>query len=231
MKKSKTTCLNSSKKGTLIAFEGISGCGKSEGIKNLSKYLNSIGYMPKVIEWNSNKTIRRLVNWMHSKNVLFPLLYSILQWLSFTIDYFKKIRPLLKKDEIVIVDRYFYTGLTRDKVNGSVGILGKFISHLVRKPNILILFDTAPGICYERMQYRDKALFHTNKLIKQNRLLKNKDLYYLKKLRNDYVRLLKNQKLFEDTKVFVIKDNNTDFNESIATYITLRSFIEKERVA
>ncbi|MDP4094811.1 MAG: deoxynucleoside kinase [Bacillota bacterium] len=215
--------------GVLVAFEGISGCGKSESIKMLSEYLNSRGYYPSIIEWNSNKTIRRFVGWLNSRKLLTPGIYSILQWLSFAWDYTRKLKPLLNRKGIVIADRYIYSGLTRDKANGAAGRLGRLLSRKVRQPDILFMFDIEPEICYERMKYRDKELFHPNRRINNNRLLKNKDLYYLKKLRQHYIKLM-NDNILSSTNVFTVTSNDINLADLVEYYL-LKKTRERTRNA
>jgi dTMP kinase len=212
----------SRKKGALIVYEGISGCGKSESIKKNSQYLADNGYPVKVVEWNSNRTIRMLTGWINSRGMLTSGLYSFLQWLSFFLDYIRKVRPYLKKGYIVIADRYIYTGLTRDKVNCSKQKSSHWIIRLVRKPDMLLFFDTHPQICYERVMLRGKPLFHTNKKIHRSSLLKNKELYYLKKLRNEYLKLIADPVIIKNTNVLVINDNFEMLNQKLYSYLKLK---------
>jgi len=214
--------------GILIACEGISGCGKSESIVELSGYLESLGYCVHTAEWNSNKKIRSLVKYLHNKNLLNAFTYCILQWISFLKDYYTSFLPLLKKDYIIIADRYIYTGMTRDKVNGTTNRIGRLISKLVRTPDIIFFFDTNPIICKKRIQIRKKELFHTNKNIHNNRLLKDKELYYLKKIRYEYVHCFDKLVIAESTNVINIINNNCYMNEFVKDYIDQKSNNESQ---
>lgn len=209
-------------KGTLIAYEGISGCGKSESIKKITEYLNANGYMAKVIEWNSNHVIRKLIGKLILKGLLTPRNYSFLQWISFFIDYVTKTRRYLNKGGIVIADRYVYTGLTRDKVNCSKKKFKYWICRIVREPDILLFFDTKPEICYERVKKRGKPLFYKNDRIHGSRLLKNKELYYLKKLRYQYLKLIDNPIIMKDTNVFIVINDFKTMNQRIIDYLRLK---------
>ena len=151
-------------------------------------------------------------------------LYSILQWISFFIDYFRKIKPALKKEHIVIADRYVYTALTRDAVNGAGRFLGSVLSRLVRTPDLLIFYDTPPEICLQRIEARGKALFHTNKLIYENRILKNKDLYYLKKLRNEYLKLIETEETRENTNIITVNDDMSYGITAVKQYVYQKYF-------
>lgn len=211
------------KKGVLIAFEGISGSGKSESIKKLSDHLNKEGFKVVIAEWNSNNTARKIADWLHRRGMLTSVLYSMLQWISFLTDYFLKIKPALKNNSIVIADRYIYTGLVRDKTNGAPTLPGQVLYPAVRKPDILFFNDVKPEICYERIIGRGKALFHTNKRILYSRSLKNKDLYYIKKMRNEYLRLFRNLKERKGFNMIPLNEKNIDMLITVQEYL-IRKF-------
>lgn len=196
------------KKGVLIVFEGLSGSGKSRNAGVLLDDLRSKGYDPLLIEWNSNAAIRSFVAWLDSRNKLSANIYSLLQWIGFLIDYFRTILPALRSSRIVIADRYVHTGLVRDSVNGAGKKLGRMIAFLVWKPDRIYFIDVPPGICLERLAARNTALFHTNRLIAGNRLLKNKDLYYLNKMRYEYNRMLADTKLVRPDIILRLDSEN-----------------------
>ncbi len=201
--------------GILIDFEGISGCGKSESVEDLRYYLNEKGYKTCVIEWNSNRIIRRIVRKMDSLNILTSGIYSFFQWVGFLIDYIFKIVPLLKRDYVLIADRYVYTGMTRDIVNGAWAAPGRFLHSVVIKPDLTFFYDVDPQVCYERIKERGKPLFHTNQIIWKSRILKNKDLYYIVKLRREYMRLFHNQMAGKESKIIQVNDDMENVKESV----------------
>lgn len=213
------------RKGILIVCEGISGSGKSEGVNRLVEYFHNKKYPVVFFEWNSNRTIRKMIGMFHSMGVLSPTIYSILQWFSFIIDYILKITPLLRRNYVVIVDRYVYTGLTRDTVNKSNQVLGKGIYHLSRIPDMILFYDTGLHICYERIKSRGKILFHPNQTIHRNNLLKNKELYYLKKLLYQYHKLLEEPKLQKACNIIFIKEIGDDVCNKVNSYIIQKSSI------
>ncbi len=209
------------KKGVLIVFEGISGCGKSEEIKKLSNDLDREGYEFSIIEWNSNKNIQKIVKLLHRKDILNSTIYSLLQWISFCIGYYRVIRPCLNKNRIVIGDRYIYTGITRDKVNKSY-VYGKILHKFVRSPDIVFYHNVCPNVCYERIKKRKKKLFHTNKQILKNTKLKEKNLYYLKKLNNEYLRIFKDLKLNEKTNLIYLDEKTENVSEIVKKYLSVK---------
>lgn len=219
MQQDKTT---SSVNGMLIVFEGISGCGKSESVRVLRKYLTDNGYESSVLEWNSNKVIRKITSAMDSMKLLTPGIYSFFQWVSFLIDYLFKVVPLLKKNYVLIADRYIYTGLTRDCVNGAGGTVGRLLHRLVIKPAMVFFLDVSPEVCDERIKKRGKDLFHTNKLIKENKLLKNKELYYLTKLRREYLLLFNSKTIRSETNIITVNEDTNTVVKCVNDYISGR---------
>lgn len=195
-------------KGILIVFEGLSGCGKSEKAKKLLESYRQAGYHVCMFEWNSNRVIRTITCFLRSNKLLRPRIYSILQWLDFIINYYFHIMPKLREEYIVIADRYVYTGLTRDAVNKSGTFLGNLLSKFVRKPDLLFYCDVRPDVCYDRIVKRGKVFYHTNQQIIKSKMLKNKNLYYLKKLRYEYLRLFKQNKIDESTNLYFIEEEN-----------------------
>lgn len=209
-------------RGILIACEGISASGKSMTINNLNQILVKYEFNTKIIEWNSNRVIRKIVKILDRVGVLTPQIYSFFQRVSFLIDYHFKIKPCLKKNYVVIADRYIYTAITRNKVNGTGVFCDNIIYNLIRKPDLLLYHNTPPRICLERIKQRGKNLFHTNKRILNNKLIKNKDLYYLKKLEREYKKLLADKKILNDTTIYYSEGS---FQELY--YIINKHIIEK----
>lgn len=206
-------------KGALIAFEGLSGAGKSHMIYDLYNFYKDRNQKTAIIEWNSNPLIRKIMKLLNKANILTKEAYSFLQWISFFIDYFTVILPLLRKNYYVIADRYIYTGLTRDIVNGTKFRVGQLISLFVRQPDYIYFIDTPPNVCFERIKKRGKPLFHTNKRILKSKLLRNKTLYYLKKVRREYLKLFEDLKTKTNIKIIhmdssVIIEPNIDGKEA-----------------
>lgn len=206
-------------KGILIVFEGISGCGKSENVEHIRNWLAHKGYKVGVLEWNSNRFIRRIVDKISAFRLLTPEVYSFFQWLSFILDYFSIIHPQLKKNYILIADRYIYTGLTRDSANGASGRLGKILYKKIIKPDLTFFLDVSPKECYKRIQKRGKTLFYTNKMIRESTIIKNKDLFYLMKLRKEYLHLFSDHNVKNNTQIIWVSNNKDIVKRCIGNYL------------
>ncbi len=207
------------KKGFLIVCEGVSGSGKTEIVGQIFDFLVKKNYPCFLFEWNSNHLVRKLILKLNKNRLLNSTIYSIIQWTGFIFDYLFKIIPRLRSNIIVIADRYIYTGLTRDATNGSPNWFGWLIHHTVRKPDFLVFQDTDLELCYERIKIRGKKLFHPNQVILNNKLLKNKDLYYLRKIRREYLKLFSNPTVMGYIKFVFAKEHNSDTLLKIETLL------------
>lgn len=218
------------RKGVLVVYEGISGSGKSESSRHLLRHLQANGCQAAIVEWNSNPFIRGVVQRLVRRNLMTSLLYSMLQWISFLMDYFLIVLPRLRKNHVVIADRYMYTSITRDAANGAGRFMGRMLSRFIRKPDLVFFYDTPPKICYERIQARGKVLFHTNKWIHRHKLLLNKDLYYLSKVRNEYIRLFSDKKVSCGTNIIRIEHEYTHIIQHVESYMDAKARQSNARV-
>lgn len=214
-------------KGILIVFEGISGCGKSKGVEGLYKELISRGFKAKVIEWNSICIIRKIVKILHSMNLLTSGIYSILQWISFLVHYSFIIKPYLKRDYILIADRYIYTGQTRDTANGVKHKIGDKVCKFVRKPDVILFYDVDVKVCYERIEKRGKVLFHPNRKFQCNKMLKTENIHYLEQIHNAYLNLFKDPELTKEANINRIPLESSEMTKmmirnSVETYIRIK---------
>ncbi|MEW9700453.1 dTMP kinase [Paenibacillus sp. SI8] len=199
MNKSDESILHGNR-GALIVFEGISGSGKSEGIVTLLRYLSELGHAPIVMEWNSNSIIRALVSKLDRMRLLTSNVYSVLQWISFMIDYMSVVRPAMISGKTVIADRYIYTGLTRDEVNGATRWIGRLIHRWIRKPHLVLYYNTRPQVCHERIRKRGKTLFHTKRAKGDTPV---DELSYLVDMQQAYSRILSKMSSKEVDVIFI----------------------------
>ncbi|UJF34499.1 dTMP kinase [Paenibacillus hexagrammi] len=203
------------KKGLLLVYEGISGSGKSMGIRRLQHYLSTAGLETVTVEWNANPLIRSMVQKLRRYRLLTPWTYSLLQWIGFIIDYWTVISPALRKGRIVIADRYVYTAISRDAANEAGGMLARLLGRWFRQADILLFFDTHPEICLERIVARGKVLFHTNKQ------LQNQDLAYLQRMRDEYMKLFRMLRRKRRTNIIVVDSRQAPelVHHQIAAYM------------
>lgn len=200
-------------------MEGISGCGKSSSINQLQEYVESLGHGVYVYEWNSNRWLRALIRWLGLKQTISASLYSLLQWCGFILDYFFIIIPRLWMGNIVLCDRYVYTGLVRDRANGAKPYLGRCISKFVRKPDLIFFIDQMPELCQKRIATRGKKLFHTNAALISRVKIRNKELFYLRRCRRIYLCLFHPSNPLTEGRVSTMNEGCLDMKIWMDTYI------------
>lgn len=137
-------------KGKLVAFEGISGCGKSSQIEILKNELNKRGYDTIVTEWNSDPVISPIIGECKKNKLFTPLTWSILHATDFVRRYTEVILPSLIEGKIVIADRYYATAYTRDTVRGLELSYARNLYSFAYKPDITFFLDITPEKALKR---------------------------------------------------------------------------------
>lgn len=174
------------KKGLLITFEGIEGCGKSTHSKLLSNYLKGKGYTCIHIRepggTNLGEEIR--VTLLKSENIDISDLAELFLFEACRAQIVKDIiAPALKKKNIVICDRFTDATLSYQGYGGNIDI--KMIKALNKaatrglSPDLTLLLDidTLKGLKRASRKGIDR--------------MESKGLAYHKKVRSGYLKLAK----------------------------------------
>lgn len=178
------------KRNMLIVLEGISGSGKSSVLAEILEMFHGHNYEIVYFKWNQVAGIKRILSRMQARNIRWPSIYAILEWISFSIGY-RKMRKNSKKENVIIIcDRYLYTGITRERTNHAVIQMGNIFLKLCRQPDLVVFMDVEPEICLERIIKRGKRLFCQNRRIRKN-CRENEELEYLKESQKEYRKLFK----------------------------------------
>ena len=123
--------------GLLIVVEGCDGVGKSTAIEKLSKWLEEQSYNIEQTKWLSSKILKESVKKAKKDRLLSPMLYCLLHASDMILRYEQDIIPALKKNKIVLCDRYIYTSQVRDEIRGVNTKILKDIYADFRKPDII----------------------------------------------------------------------------------------------
>jgi len=198
------------KKSLFVTFEGIEGSGKSYQIKQLYKNLKkkniSVLLTREPGGTKSAEKIRDLIlddyfNWDSKEK--FDKYTDTLLYLAARNEHVKnKIEPALKKNRIVICDR-FIDSTTAYQVHGK-GVNKNFID-IIHKH---ILNETKPDLTFILKVNLKKAKKRLNKRKKKNRYDKFSKKFY-SKAQNAFIKIAKKNK----RKYFIV-DNSDDSKET-----------------
>jgi dTMP kinase len=195
-------------KGILIAFEGLSCSGKSSCLELLLKKIEFSGKKAVVVKWNSVRVIRWATIWLNRHGLLTPKKYSILQWHSFLITYYTKVYPNLFRGKIVLADRYIYTAITRDGMNG---VSTDFTARLYRyskKPDVILFLATPPEVCADRVKEEGRKIFHLCDSINKTVKPENWVLDYLSGLYERYIDLFSEGNILRENRLIKIGEKS-----------------------
>ncbi|WP_234572173.1 dTMP kinase [Rhodohalobacter sp. 614A] len=135
----------------LISFEGIDGCGKSTQIKLLKEYFDQKGIKYSVFRepggTEISERIRSLL--LHETDEMHPITELLLFSAARSQLIQEKVLPLLQKNEIVILDRFYdsttaYQGYGRKSAElKSIHVLNQLATHHT-KPDLTFYLKIDP---------------------------------------------------------------------------------------
>ena len=191
-------------KGKLIVFEGIDGSGKTTISKLFYKYLNKKGISsswfrePSDSKWG--KKIRKLANVKDSIPIEDEFFY-FLKDREWDVKY--NIQPALERNEIVILDRYYFSSAC---YQGARGVDINRIIEENRKfspePDLLFLIDVDIPTAMERIKRSrdiEAKLFE-----KESFLLKVRKNYL--ELNYNFIRIIDGKRSIEEVTDSVISE-------------------------
>ena len=108
----------SRRRGLLVAFEGPDGSGKTTQRKLFKTWLKAEGYDVVTTKWNSSDLIKPIIKSRKAVRALSPEEFSLLHAADFRHRVEHKILPALWNGQLVIADRFLFTGLARDCARG-----------------------------------------------------------------------------------------------------------------
>lgn len=138
-------------KGLLIVFEGIDGAGKSTQVDALINWLEDQGHEVVTTKWASSDLLKDTIRKAKDERILTPTMYSLIHASDLVARYETVIEPALKRNAIVLSDRYVYTSLVRDKLRGADPGIIEAAYHDMRRPDIIFHCDVADEIAFSRL--------------------------------------------------------------------------------
>jgi len=169
-------------KGLFIVLEGIDGSGKDTHLKFLAKELRELGYaVVETAEPSRDRVGTFLKRYAKRKEKRLPAESEALLYASDRFDHVKNvIRPALRRDQIVISARYYYSSMA---YQGAVGVDLDWIKEMNRfalKPDLAVLLDILPEFSLHRLKRR-RSIYE--------------DSDYLRKVRDIYIKLVNDGEL------------------------------------
>ncbi len=160
-----------SEKGILIVIEGLDGAGLSTQAALLARYFRDKGEDVILTKEPTSSPIGNLIRsalkheWKPS-----PLTLQLLFAADRENHLKNEVEPALRENKIVISDRYILSSL----VFGSIDVDQEFLKQInskFRKPDLTLIIDTPPEVCFERItRNRDNIeLFEEEKRLEKVR--------------------------------------------------------------
>lgn len=170
-----------------IVFEGLDGSGQSTQAEMLKTYLeNKKGKKVFLTKEPSRNVLGKLAKSTLKGRHKMPLLALEFLFVADRALHLKEeIEPALKKGEIVLCDRYFFSTIAFGGLDADKKFL-KEINSKFRVPDIIFLLDCPPEVCLGRLAKREG----TGKL----ELFEKKEK--MEKVRQNYLALSKEYKSF-----------------------------------
>lgn len=154
--------------GKLCVFEGLDGAGLTTAATLLRNYLLSKGKDVLLTKEPTDGLIGGIIKASLRKEwKTDPLTLQMLFAADRAHHLVTEIEPALKKNKIVICDRYILSSLVFGSLNTSLDVLKQLNAHFM-KPHLTIVIDTNPKLCIERMK---KARHHVELFEEEHKLV------------------------------------------------------------
>jgi dTMP kinase len=141
----------SRRRGLLVAFEGPDGSGKTTQRKLFKTWLKAEGYDVVTTKWNSSDLIKPIIKSRKAVRALSPEEFSLLHAADFRHRVEHQILPALWSGQLVIADRFLFTGLARDCARGlDLDWVLKLYQPLLW-PDIVFYFSVSPDTSSKRV--------------------------------------------------------------------------------
>lgn len=176
------------KKGIIVSFEGIDGCGKSTQAKLFCKYLCSKKLNPVLLSepggTYTGEKIRKIL--LDSKNKIHPLTELFLYVASRSQIVEEMIKPHIKEGRIVVLDRYI------DSTTAYQGYGRKISYRFIRQLHKFTAGDLIPDITF----LIDAPARHLASVLKNKKKdrIESESLKFQEEVRQGYLCIAKKEK-------------------------------------
>ncbi|MGC8977445.1 MAG: dTMP kinase [Candidatus Ratteibacteria bacterium] len=206
------------KKGIIISFEGIDGCGKTTIIKKFFNYLIKKNYEPVILHEPGGTEIgEKIRKILLDRNEKIDKLCELFLYLASRAQLIEeKIKRYVDEGKIILLDRYIdstfaYQGYGRGISLEFIKKVHKFLLKKEFMPDLTFLIDEEPEKLMEVLKNKEKDR------------IERESIEFQKKIRNGYLRLAKKNKRI---KVIKRKDKKETIREILKIW---NEFINESR--
>lgn len=136
--------------GLLIAAEGLDGSGKSAGLDALGRWLERKGRRTHLVTWEPSRLVARAAVAPRGRQVLTPRVAALLAAAEAADRIARDVRPHLARGDIVLADRYAWTGVARDVARGLDPAWAAAVYRFAPRPDLVIFHRQEPATALAR---------------------------------------------------------------------------------
>jgi dTMP kinase len=137
-------------RGILIAAEGLDGSGKTAGLDALGRWLERKGRRVHVATWEPSRLVARIAATPRGRQVLTPRVAALLAAAESTRRLDREVRPRLARGDVVLCDRYAWTGAAREIARGLEPAWVVAIHRFAPPPDLVIYHRQDPAVALAR---------------------------------------------------------------------------------
>ncbi len=142
---------NFERNGALIIVEGVDGSGKSTQLQLIGRWLESQGFSTVFTDWKSSLQLKPMFKKIWREDIrINPYVFSY----SLAADFYQRMEkiviPALKIGQIVLCDRWAFTGIVRDTTRGLDRETVENIYKYAIKPDVALYYDVPPEVAVKR---------------------------------------------------------------------------------
>lgn len=137
-------------RGLLIAAEGLDGSGKSAGLDALGRWLERKGRRVHLVTWEPSRVVARAAAAPRGRQVLTPRVAALLAASEAADRFAREIRPPLVRGDVVLADRYAWTGVAREVARGLDPAWAAALYRFAPPPDLVLFHRQEPAVALAR---------------------------------------------------------------------------------
>lgn len=134
----------------MIAAEGLDGSGKSAGLDALGRWLERKGRQTHLVAWEPSRLVTRAAAAPRGRQMLTPRVAALLAAAEVADRIARDVRPQLAQGDVVLADRYAWTGVARDVARGLDPAWASAVYRFAPRPDLVIFHRQEPAIAMAR---------------------------------------------------------------------------------